>query len=64
MHSCPECGSACHCNGDIDDIDVGDEEAEDNCTCCAEGVFQEDDDDDYDPWADDPDEYEPVENDD
>jgi len=20
MHSCPECGQACTCNGDIDDI--------------------------------------------
>lgn len=32
MHSCPECGSACYCGGDIDDIDVGDEEAEIGCT--------------------------------
>jgi len=22
MHSCPECGQACYCNGDIDDIDA------------------------------------------
>lgn len=44
MHTCPECGSACYCGGDIDDIDTGDEEAEENCTCCAEG---EKDDDDY-----------------
>ena len=22
MHSCPECGSACYCNGDIDDIEL------------------------------------------
>lgn len=46
MHTCPECGSACYCNGDLDDIDVGDEEAEDNCTCCAEedaGDYDEDD---------------------
>ena len=25
MHHCPECYSICHCNGDIDDIDFGDE---------------------------------------
>ncbi len=40
MHSCPECGQACYCNGDVDDIDVGDEEAEDNCTHCAEGEVE------------------------
>ena len=48
MHTCPECGSACHCGGDIDDIDVGDEEAENGCTCCAEGAVDEDFDNDYD----------------
>ena len=46
MHSCPECGSACYCGGDIDDAEVGDEEAEDSCTHCAEGDV--DDDEDYD----------------
>ena len=25
MHSCPDCGQACHCNGDIDDLDFGDD---------------------------------------
>ena len=44
MHSCPECGQACYCGGDIDDIDAGDEEAEDNCTCCAEGTVDHEDD--------------------
>jgi hypothetical protein len=49
MHTCPECGSACYCGADIDDIDTGDTEAEDNCTCCAEGdVTTEDDFDDED----------------
>ena len=24
MHTCPECGSACYCRGDIDDINLGD----------------------------------------
>lgn len=50
MHSCPECGHACYCNGDIDDIDVGDEDAEDNCMHCAEGGA--DDDDPLDDWTD------------
>jgi hypothetical protein len=65
MHSCPECGSACHCGGDIDDIDTGDTEAEDNCICCAEGDSDEgyfDDDFDTDDEDDDaePDDSLPV----
>ena len=24
-HPCPECGQRCHCNGDIDDIDFGED---------------------------------------
>lgn len=35
MHNCPECEEACYCGGDIDDIDAGDEEAQDNCTHCV-----------------------------
>lgn len=30
MHSCPECGQACYCGGDIDDHE--NENAEDGCT--------------------------------
>jgi hypothetical protein len=26
MHSCPECGQACYCHGDIDDCEVETEE--------------------------------------
>ena len=22
MHSCPECGQACYCSGDVDDIEL------------------------------------------
>ena len=33
-HSCPECGSACYCGGDIDDIEIPDSAAEAGCTCC------------------------------
>ena len=40
-HTCPNCGSMCYCNGDIDDIclDMADDIMA--CTCCDE----EDDDD-------------------
>lgn len=49
MHSCPGCGEACYCCGDIDDIDTGDEEAEDNCThCMGEDWELEIADDDFD----------------
>ena len=55
MHTCPECGQACTCNGDIDDIMLEETEAEDNCvcylTCCPDydsDEFYEDDEDDED----------------
>jgi hypothetical protein len=42
-HSCPNCGQACYCGGDIDDaFDVDD--SEDYCTHCDE---------DFDPETDD-----------
>lgn len=44
-HSCPECGSACYCNGDIDDILIEDPVAERDCTCC---LGRDDDDEPYD----------------
>lgn len=32
-HTCPDCGCLCHCGGDIDDIDFGEDcEAADKCT--------------------------------
>lgn len=33
-HSCPECGSACYCGGDIDDLFFEGTRAEALCTCC------------------------------
>ena len=33
MHSCPVCGQACYCSGDIEDHDTG-PEYEVICTCC------------------------------
>jgi hypothetical protein len=53
MHSCPECGQACYCSGDIDDIDAGDEEATDACTHCAEGDSDGEEDDDFHEFDDD-----------
>ncbi len=33
-HICPDCGSLCYCNGDIDDIEFGeDSSVATNCTC-------------------------------
>ncbi len=34
MHTCPECGQACYCNGDHDDAELGtNDDAERNCIC-------------------------------
>jgi hypothetical protein len=35
-HSCPDCGQACYCGGDIDDAFDVDQDAEDNCTHCVD----------------------------
>lgn len=45
-HECPECGSACYCCGDIDDIDFG--VTFSGCTCCLGKDDPGDDWDDYD----------------
>jgi hypothetical protein len=49
-HSCPECGQACYCNGDIDDCLLDDEAAVIACTCCPDGC--DDEDFDYDVEVD------------
>ncbi len=43
-HTCPRCGSLCHCSGDIDDIDFGEDP---NCMKDHNGCESEDDDDDW-----------------
>jgi hypothetical protein len=48
-HSCPECGMACYCSGDIEDHDTG-EEYTDRCTCCADCEDEEPDDWDLRDW--------------
>jgi len=52
MHTCPECGQACFCNGDIDDIDWGDVVW---CEHCA--YVDADEYDDY--WNGEPEPYDP-----
>ena len=45
MHTCPECGQACYCNGDIDDHDNGPYaavECEHFLECSAENLDADD----------------------
>lgn len=42
MHTCPECGLACRCRGDIDDIEF---DAPIQCECCPPDEYLEEDDD-------------------
>jgi hypothetical protein len=44
-HTCPECGCLCFCNGDIDDIDMGEDI---NCKHWRQCEVDDDDDDDFD----------------
>ena len=41
-HSCPECNSACHCGGDVDDVLFEDEEHIQGCTHCADLPIDDD----------------------
>lgn len=43
MHTCPECGLTCHCNGDIDDLLLP---YDGYCNHCESA----DDDDNYDDY--------------
>lgn len=48
-HNCPECGSLCFCNGDIDDCCLDDPNSVNRCTHCpddAEDMQDEDEEDD------------------
>jgi len=42
MHTCPDCGQACYCGGDIDDHETGED---DNCQHWMECEDEADDDD-------------------
>ena len=46
MHTCPDCGQACSCAGDVEDHDTGDEFYEE-CYHCDGAEF--DDDDGFEP---------------
>jgi hypothetical protein len=51
MHTCPECGQACYCHGDIDDCEVETEEyAAAHCThyLTADCIGEMDDDEGQD----------------
>lgn len=58
-HECSECGRTCHCNGDIDDIFMGEDP---NCNCAYSdwGCGSEIGDDEYDMWDEDDEDYLPV----
>jgi hypothetical protein len=43
MHTCPECGQACYCNGDIDDIDANDPADPPACEHSCHSHDEEDD---------------------
>ena len=47
-HSCPDCGSACYCGGDIDDIFMEGTEEEMGCSHCLHEDTREDDCEDFD----------------
>lgn len=36
MHNCPDCGQACYCGGDVDDIPIGHSKEESLCGHCSE----------------------------
>jgi hypothetical protein len=46
-HSCPDCGQACYCGGDIDDIFFEDSEEAMGCVHCLHEDKREDDCDDF-----------------
>jgi hypothetical protein len=46
-HSCPDCGQACYCGGDIDDTLDVDPAAEQACTHCSRVGLESDEDDHY-----------------
>lgn len=53
MHSCPDCGQACYCHGDIDDCEV--ETREYSAALCdhdCEHYYDDDFDDGYDDDTD------------
>lgn len=52
-HECPECGSLCHCGGDIDDCCHNFKHFQNQCTHCPPDGYEEDDYEDYEYVASD-----------
>jgi hypothetical protein len=50
MHSCPDCGQACYCNGDFDDCEC-DPEAWIDCEHCIDDGFDDYVDEDENPMS-------------
>ena len=53
-HTCPDCGQACYCGGDIDDCIFDMPDDVNRCTHCPDdeaddGFYEEVDEDDYTP---------------
>lgn len=46
MHTCPDCGQACYCHGDIDDHDTGEDDRCEHYLECNDGEYSDDDADD------------------
>jgi hypothetical protein len=46
-HDCPDCGSACYCSGDVDDILIQDGDAQTHCSHCRDECTCEDDCEDF-----------------
>ena len=49
-HSCPDCGMACYCGGDIDDCLLDETEAANTCIHCEPANFIQDEDDPLDDY--------------
>jgi hypothetical protein len=47
MHTCPDCGQACYCNGDLEDHDTGEDEG---CTHYLTGDCANDNEDFMDEY--------------
>lgn len=46
-HSCPDCGQACYCGGDIDDLFFEDSEEAIRCNHCPLDYPTDDDDEEF-----------------
>lgn len=48
MHTCPDCGQACYCHGDIEDHDTGeDDQCEHYHECGSDDLFDDEEEDGF-----------------